>query len=796
MKRSPLRTSSLAIHRTCAVVALLLMVSSLCGQVQPNSPGATLTVNGTFGTVPLPRGSTISCLVSGAPNVAILMAAGDLMVPGLSTPYGIYNLGAYRGTILDGIHYPSHATDVTGQYSASWGVPWFAPLGQQLTLQAALQDPTSANGFTLSAPTTGTVSVPTLGGLQLEFDPTTSAKGVDSILPVAGTQPGDLPLRDQYGNLGPTGVFSGGNPVHGVFKDPFYCYSCHGQVQEIWPTYMGTMMANAARDPMFQGQFTIAVAGYEAMAQVGLLPAGGELAADFCIRCHMPNAWQGGRSGFEGDGVTTPYQPGVFDHMHSLDSEAIFCDVCHRTTGFGTNITPTAAAAPGYPDSAQMIFSQSLTKRGPYPGTVAVTHVGGTTPYGAHIGPVSLTNQPAVAHLPPGQPGTAVSSGHDTEYSANMIEAEFCGTCHNITNPVNGFPVERTYSEWKNSDYGDPANADFKTCQDCHMPAQANLASCSQGGTNSTYGAYGKVRSALSKHEFVGGNAWIPQILKQMYPMVDQHWTNGQNYQGAFFFGPGSRNAAYDATTANAIQQLKSAAEVDLTATETTPGTIDATVRVTNLSGHKLPTGYSEGRRMWIRIDALDANDVPFFQSGLLDTDSELIHDAHLKVYEAEQGLDYPQLGLSGPSFHFALNNAIYKDNRIPPKGAVLIRQPGGTDAYDPVLAPWPTGGLYPNNQHWDDTVYSITVPSGTARPIKVTTTIYYQTSSYAYVNFLANGGDNILQTMPHPDAVALKTLWDNGFPAPAIPVGIVGPTSTADPASPHAGQSAMVIIP
>ena len=37
---------------------------------------------------------------------------------------------------------------------------------------------------------------------------------------------------------------------------------------------------------------------------------------------------------------------------------------------------------------------------------------------------------------------------------------------------------------------------------------------------------------------------------------------------------------------------------------------------------------------------------------------------------------------------------------------------------------------------------------------------------------------------------------WGGGYPAPAVPVGMVGAGSTADPSGPHVGQTAMVIIP
>jgi hypothetical protein len=53
--------------------------------------------------------------------------------------------------------------------------------------------------------------------------------------------------------------------------------------------------------------------------------------------------------------------------------------------------------------------------------------------------------------------------------------------------------------------------------------------------------------------------------------------------------------------------------------------------------------------------------------TGVLD------HDPELKIYDIEPGLDEvtaPLVGVDpGPSLHFVLNNKVFKDNRIPPRG-------------------------------------------------------------------------------------------------------------------------------
>ena len=65
------------------------------------------------------------------------------------------------------------------------------------------------------------------------------------------------------------------------------CSDCHAGVgpdatQMPYSAWEGSMMANAARDPMFWA--AVDVANHDA-------PGVG----DFCIRCHAPNAWLGGR---------------------------------------------------------------------------------------------------------------------------------------------------------------------------------------------------------------------------------------------------------------------------------------------------------------------------------------------------------------------------------------------------------------------------------------------------------------------------------------------------------------------
>jgi hypothetical protein len=175
---------------------------------------------------------------------------------------------------------------------------------------------------------------------------------------------------------------------------------------------------------------------------------------------------------------------------------------------------------------------------------------------------------------------------------------------------------------------------------------------------------------------------------------------------------------------------LRNAATLDLTLTTSDTAKI-ATVRVTNHAGHKLPTGYPEGRQIWLNLRAYNAGGDLIYESGAYDQASGLLlRDPAVKVYEIKQGIT-PELASllrkpTGESFHFVLNNTVVKDNRIPPQGyrRAQFDQPGLR----------PVGATFADGQNWDETVYIL--PMETER---VHAALYYQTASKEYVDFFAD---------------------------------------------------------
>jgi hypothetical protein len=141
---------------------------------------------------------------------------------------------------------------------------------------------------------------------------------------------------------------------------------------------------------------------------------------------------------------------------------------------------------------------------------------------------------------------------------------------------------------------------------------------------------------------------------------------------------------------------------------------------------------------MWLQVEGYDAGGQLIYSSGKYDQATGELQGYHtdptLKVYEAEQGLtdDWAfQIGLApGPSFHFALNNQVVNDNRIPPRGYTF-------EAFNKAgAAPYTDGkpdpDRYPDGHSWDTTLYEL--PDGVARGV---VRLLYQTASKEYIEFL-----------------------------------------------------------
>ncbi len=176
-------------------------------------------------------------------------------------------------------------------------------------------------------------------------------------------------------------------------------------------------------------------------------------------------------------------------------------------------------------------------------------------------------------------------------------------------------------------------------------------------------------------------------------------------------------------------------------------------VTVTNECGHKLPTGYPEGRRVWLNVKFYDEAMNLLGESGAYNPASGVLtHDAEAKIYAIHPGLETNlaiALGLPpGPSQHFVLNNQTYEDNRIPPRGF--------TNANFATFGGAPVGHSYADGQFWDDTFYDR--PAGTTKAVA---RLYYQSTSKEFVEFLRD------ENRTNTKGQEMYDLWNNNGKCP-----------------------------
>jgi hypothetical protein len=487
------------------------------------------------------------------------------------------------------------------------------------------------------------------------------------------------------------------------------CMVCHGPLQsgaDPMSTWAGSLMAHGGRDPLFLAQMTTA---NQDVANVGY----------FCMRCHVPMSFVTGHA-LDVDGST----------LDETDFDGVTCHFCHAMVDpiYKPGISPPVDAAilagldevPDHYGNAMFVLDPDGTRRGPY---------------------------------------ADVTPPHTALYSPFHRTGDFCGTCHDVgnvavtlqpdgtyrynaigeppphTDPCGMFPLERTYTEWRLSEFatqgvdmggrfGGVGGPVVSTCQDCHMPRTV-----AQGCIISP------PRNDLARHDFAGASAWVLEIV-------------GLHYQG----DPAVDQQALLAGRANAEDMLERAASLEVAQACT-----DLRVRVINETGHKLPTGHIEGRRVWLNVRMFNAADDLVCEYGHYDFDEAHLDEASTKIYEMHVGLSEDAAdatGLpAGVTTHMALADTIMKDNRIPPRGF-------SNAAYGASGAP-AVGATYADGQYWDDTMFDI--PPGAVR---AEVTVNYQTVTRHYIEALRDGN------VTNDWGDILHDLWvqtDKGPPIPMV---------------------------
>ena len=131
-------------------------------------------------------------------------------------------------------------------------------------------------------------------------------------------------------------------------------------------------------------------------------------------------------------------------------------------------------------------------------------------------------------------------------------------------------------------------------------------------------------------HKFAGSNRDLPEMMKVLYPEVDLELLGAQAGNDPRVF-PGmmsDRSLTWDRSKRNSELMLvmgpdsNGAAQVRIVSGPTLNGATgkwEVKVRVTNNSGHRIPSGYPDGRRFWISLAVYNNLGQPVYQSGYYD---------------------------------------------------------------------------------------------------------------------------------------------------------------------------------
>jgi hypothetical protein len=598
----------------------------------------------------------------------------------------------------------------------------------------------------------------------------------------------------------------GTQPGQTSLEAPGRCLNCHaGYNTEVEPgfNWQGSMMAQSARDFLFWACMTVG-------AQDSIWAAGSPNATDICERCHFPKGWLEGRS-----------DPTNASLMTGADYDGVQCDFCHtmydpffETTYAGTREgsdwlgywdETNASGTPSQP-AADATYAEDTAEAG------GITLFHGGTFYTNNVPPTNYTENAGGQYFVSTASDKRASfadaaARHQMLYSRYHKSKYFCDTCHDVSNPVlanlgadptqplptelnsasSYFHVERTFSEFMLSAYGQAGgaatNQDFQDqgasgithaakCQDCHMRDVVGVGCNKNGVPVRPDESVEHPESGQPLHDLTGGNAWASWVLASSVPgatnydQTNADLLNGQHGPLTLDLtqGQGIDPAALLAGVERSKQQLLLAATIKNLTYDAANGAL--TFQVQNNTGHKLISGFPEGRRMFVNVQAYAGGSLiyevnPYDASvgtlkGLPHSPSSPAlggDEAYVDelVYEM-----HPSSSLTGEeeTFHFALATGRYKDNRIPPKGfdiagaaeRLSVPAMGGVEDANYFTSAEYAGG-------YDDV--SLTIASG-ADYVEVN--LYYQTTSREYIEFLRdeiNGTGNLTLSSPTPSGEA-----------------------------------------
>jgi len=379
----------------------------------------------------------------------------------------------------------------------------------------------------------------------------------------------------------------------GNFATSLVCAECHSNSSDadamrdeddreigFFDLWQSTMMANASRDPLWRAMVS---------AEIAATPAAKDVIEAKCMRCHAPAA--SAEAELDGQTVALSLLQADQDRAH-FARDGVTCTVCHQIEPAGLGTTDS------------------------FSGGFVIEATGNI--YGPHDDNFVMPMQNRTGFTP--------------MYATHTTSSEMCASCHTLfTTALSSdgvsvganLPEQTPYLEWKNSVYSTTEPA---TCQDCHVPrvsedgvALEAMIARNPGGFD--FPSVGE-RSPYGRHVFVGGNTWIPAVLREFADILK----------------PLASDGAFEQTIAAARNQLGSAtATVAIEELARSGSELSFAVRISNLGGHKFPTGFP-ARRAWLEVVVTDSEGARVFASGTVDAMGRLVDGDGIVLAEEQVG--------------------------------------------------------------------------------------------------------------------------------------------------------------
>ena len=326
-----------------------------------------------------------------------------------------------------------------------------------------------------------------------------------------------------------------------------------------------------------------------------------------CSTCHRDiyNEWS--KSMHANAWENKWYQPDyILAHQQTDGATDLLCGACHAPIAARTGLLPPA-------DGSQF---DATSRRGI---SCDFCHTVSGVGQMFNMGHIS-----APGPVKRGPRGDGRSLYHEVKFTEIHTKADFCGSCHMVIHPATGTHIIDTWNDWQKNEYGRQGIR----CQDCHMTPTPGVTK-----RPGRAALLGKKRENLAFHGFIGGSSYVQDEL-----------ANKEQAEMSREF-------------------LRAAAEIELANNITDDGTLELTVNVHNVgAGHKIPTGTTYIRIMWLQVEVVDSAGKRVYSSGHIDDKNHVDPNAVFfrVLFKDAEG------NLTGKSWQA---HGIGYDRRIPAKG-------------------------------------------------------------------------------------------------------------------------------